>query len=88
MTGDITLAQFLEYVRNISVTSTLVFIFYGGYRKWWVWGHQLITMETMYQSQIADLKAMSKSYETGYLRLLGLQEQQVAVLEKKMVVGQ
>lgn len=85
MTGDLTFGQLLEYAKNISVSGMLIFIFYGGYKKWWVWGHQLVTMETMYERQLAEMKEMSKAYQQGYFRLLGLQERQVAVVEKKIV---
>jgi len=30
-----------EFLQKLTLTAALVFIIWGGYRRWWVWGHQL-----------------------------------------------
>jgi len=39
------IADILKYAQSITVGSMLIFILLGGYKRWWVWGYQLVDMK-------------------------------------------
>jgi hypothetical protein len=45
-------AKIIEWLRDAGMIGVLVFIMYGGYKRWWVWGYQAEELRT----QLADMR--------------------------------
>ena len=75
----------LALVRDITLAGGLVFILWGGYRKWWVWGYQLSDAreDAAAERKRADerekeLKAEIKEWKETTMRNIDLVRQTVA----------
>jgi hypothetical protein len=72
--GEMTIGQLVGYIKDLTVTGMFAVFVWGGYKRWWVWGYQLI-----------EANERCLFYQNGYERLLSLQERAVSVTEKKVL---
>jgi hypothetical protein len=44
--------KLIEGLKALGTVGMLVFIIYGGYKRWWVWGYQLTDLDARYQREL------------------------------------
>ena len=45
--------KLIEGLKALGTVGMLVFIIYGGYKRWWVWGYQLLDLDERYRRELA-----------------------------------
>jgi hypothetical protein len=86
---------FAEKLAGASLAMLLIVVLVGGYRRWWVWGHQYVEMRADYQQRLqarideyehrleaAERKAAE--WQRMALRAAGIAENSVEIAKKRV----
>lgn len=55
-TSTVAVTQVWDLLRDLGFAGCLIFILWGGYRRWWVWGYQLTELDTVWKERYNELK--------------------------------
>lgn len=84
MEPSTTLQQILQWVRDGGLLGASVFLFYGGFKKWWVWGYQADELRMLVieaKRERDDMRRERDEWRDYALKSTTMAKQSVSALE-------